>query len=194
LADDTAEDACEATAKTKFGTTKTTGCDPCLGPLSTLGAFVEAQADGGLNALVWCGGAGAGGTVLKGALTSTPGRFNYNAMLGLPGANAACTTNFAGTHACTYQDLQNAAAGGDLKGLTDIMGMTVTSFWAIDSSAAALEQCNDDVNSHLNWEYATAHTASRGEKVALNPDGTLGPLQTMLQCNFSGNAWVGCCQ
>jgi hypothetical protein len=101
LTDDTAEDACESTANTKFGTTKTTGCDACLGPLSTLGAFVEAQTDGALNALVSCGS--AGGTVLKGALTSTPGRFNHNAMLGLPGANAACNTNFAGTHACTYQ-------------------------------------------------------------------------------------------
>jgi len=193
LTDNTAEDACEATAKTKFGTTKATGCDPCLGALSTLGAFVEAQADGALNALVWCGG--AGGTALKGALTSTTGRFNYNAMLGLPGANAACNTNFAGTHACTYQDLQNAAAAGDLKGLTDIAGMTVTTFWAIDSSAPPLQQCNDDVNSHLNWEYATFHTASRGEKVDLdNAAGTLGSLQMGLQCNISGNAWVGCCQ
>jgi hypothetical protein len=55
LADDTAEDGCESTAKTKFGTTKTAGCDPCLGPLSTLADFVESQSDGALNALVWCG-------------------------------------------------------------------------------------------------------------------------------------------
>ena len=54
----------------------------------------------------------AGGTLLKGALTPTPGRFNYNATLGLPGANAACNTNFAGTHACTYAELQTAAGGG----------------------------------------------------------------------------------
>ena len=70
-----------------------------------------------------------------------------------------------------------------------------TSFWAIDSSADPLQQCNDDVNSHQNWEYATAHTSSRGEKADLdNAAGTLGTLQTGLQCNFSGNAWVGCCQ
>jgi hypothetical protein len=138
-----------------------------------------------------------GGTVLKGALASTPGRFNFNAMLGLPGANAACNTNFAGTHACTYQELQSAAASGDLKGLKDVTAMTVTSFWAIDSSATPLQQCQDDVQggSGLNWEYATAHTASRGEKVALdNAAGTLGSLTMNLQCNFSGNAWVACCQ
>ena len=134
------------------------------------------------------------GTV-KGALAPTAGRFNFNAMLGLPGANAACAMNFAGTHACTYQELQTAAAAGDLKGLKDVTAMTVTSFWAIDSSAPALQQCNDDVSSHLNWEYATAHTASRGEKVDLdNAAGTLGPLTMSLQCNFSGNAWVACCQ
>jgi len=136
------------------------------------------------------------GTV-KGALASTPGRFNFNAMLGLPGANAACNTNFAGTHACTYQELQTAAAAGDLKGLKDVTATTVTSFWAIDSSAPPLQQCQDDVQggSGLNWEYATAHTASRGEKVDLdNAAGTLGQLQMSLQCNFSGNAWVACCQ
>src|SRR5215510_3279694 len=83
----------------------------------------------------------SGGSVLKGALTSTPGRFNYNLMLGLPGANAACSMHFSGTHACTYADLQSAQAAGDLTGLKDIMNNTVTSFWAIDSGQPALQQC-----------------------------------------------------
>ena len=49
------------------------------------------------------------------------------------------------------------------------------------------------MSSFLNWEYATAHTASRGQKVALNNGtGALGALQSSLQCNFS-TAWVGCC-
>jgi hypothetical protein len=55
LADDTAEDACEGTAKTKFGTTKTAGCPACVGSLSALADFVESQVDGALNAVVWCG-------------------------------------------------------------------------------------------------------------------------------------------
>jgi hypothetical protein len=135
------------------------------------------------------------GPVFQGSLTSTVGRFNYNLTLGLPGANSACNSNFAGSHACTYFELQCAQAAGSLVGATDTSAATVTSFWAIDSSQPPLTQCNDDVASFQNWEYATAHTGSRGQRVPLNnPLGTLGPLQTGLQCNFSGSSWVGCCQ
>ena len=152
-----------------------------------------------------CGGAtttttttvpGSPGTGVKGALTATPGRFNYNATLGLPGASAACNTNFPGSHACTLTELQSAPASA-LAGLRDTASNAVASFWAVDSSAPALQQCNDDAlgGSGLNWEYATAHTASRGQKVALtNSTGVLGTLQTSVQCNLSGNSWVACCQ
>ena len=142
----------------------------------------------------------SGGSVLKGALTSTLGRFNYNGSLGLPGALAACNTSFGdSTHVCTHAELQSAAAAGDLKGLKDTAGMTVTSFWAIDSSQPPLQQCNDDApgtGSGRNWEYGTAHTASRGQKVSLdNGSGTLGALQSSQQCAILGTpAWVGCCQ
>ena len=52
LADDTAENACEGAALTKFGTTKTAGCDPCTN-LGTLGTFVETTVDGANN-LIYC--------------------------------------------------------------------------------------------------------------------------------------------
>jgi len=131
---------------------------------------------------------------LQGALTSTIGRFNYNLTLGLPGADSACNTNFPGTHACTYPELLAAEAAGDLAGLQDIASNTVTTFWAIDSSHNPQLQCIDDVvgGSFLNWEYATAHTGTFGERVALNnPAGTLGPLQAPASCG--GSNWVGCC-
>lgn len=137
----------------------------------------------------------APGPVFQGSLTATVGRFNYNLTLGLPGANSACNTNFAGSHACTYFELQCAQTAGSLVGAMDTGANLVTSFWAIEPAKPPLTQCNDDVSSMQNWEYATAHTASRGQRVALNnPLGTLGPLQTGLQCNFSGSSWVGCCQ
>ncbi len=136
------------------------------------------------------------GTVLKGSLTATAGRFNYNLMVGLPGANAACNAAFTGTHACTYAELQNAETAGDLIGLKDTANNAVTAFWAIDNAQPPLQQCQDDTpgtGTLLNWEYPTAHTGSRGQKVTLtNATGVLGSLQSSLQCNFS-SAWVGCC-
>ena len=135
-------------------------------------------------------------TKVKGSLTATPGRFNYNAQLGLPGANSACNTHFPGTHVCTYAELQSAPTS-DRCQLKDTAGNTVTSFWAIDSAQPPLQQCNDDAvgGSGLNWEYGTAHTASRGNKIPLNNvTGMLGSLSVGNQCNFSGSSNVGCCQ
>jgi hypothetical protein len=136
------------------------------------------------------------GAFVKGALTPTLGRFNYNLTLGLAGANAACNINFPGTHACTYAELTSAATT-DLCLLKDTAMNPVNSFWAIDGAAPPLQQCNDDAigGSGLNWEYGTAHTASRGNKVALtNNSGVLLPLQVSVQCNISGTSNVGCCQ
>jgi hypothetical protein len=135
---------------------------------------------------------GSAGVV--GALTATPGRFNYNLTLGLPGASAACSANFSGAHPCTLAELQ-AAPTSQLTGLRDTGGNGVESFWAIDPNAPALSQCVDDVVSQLNWEYATAHTASRGERIPLtNATGVLGALQTGVQCNVAGTSWVACCR
>jgi hypothetical protein len=90
--------------------------------------------------------------------------------------------------------LQIAEAAGDLVGLTDINSNMVTRFWAIDPLKPPLLQCQDDVASLLNWEYGTAHTPSRGERVPLNNGtGVLGALQSMVQCNIAGTSSVGCC-
>jgi hypothetical protein len=135
------------------------------------------------------------GIVVAGSLAAGPGRFNYNAALGLPGANAACNTNFPGSHVCSLTELQSAPTS-DLAGLRDTGGNPVTSFWAIDPNAAPLQQCNDDVGggSGLNWEYGTAHTVSRGERVSLtNATGALGSVQMGVQCNIAGNSAVACC-
>jgi len=137
---------------------------------------------------------------LKGALPATAGRFNYNMVLGVPGADAACNTSFPGTHACTYQELQTAAAACDLIGLNDTSAMAVGSFWAIDPAADPVTaQCFDDVNFNPvtqpghTWEYGTAHTGARANWIALNnANGAIGPLQTGQQCNFV-QKWVGCC-
>src|SRR5262249_45979521 len=115
-------------------------------------------------------------------------------------ANAACNTNFAGSHPCTQTELQ-CAPSADLAGLKDTSNATVTSFWAINPGADPVTaQCCDDATfnpctSANNWEYGTAHTLSRGQVLPLNNGpGAIGALVTGLQCNFAPNNWVGCCQ
>ena len=227
LADNTAEEACETgpmkSCKVKYdGMTGPTSkinalCPACLDATARATAFANAETQlDALGGVVYCCEASTTtttsttivttttsttcppptGTVIKGSLTATAGRFNYMTMLGLPGANMACSTNFPGSHACSLQDLQ-AAPASDLACLKDTTNVPVTSFWAIDSTAPILQQCNDDSlgGTGLNWEYGTAHTASRGEQVPLNnTTGTLGAVQMSIQCNIAGTSWVGCCQ
>jgi len=140
------------------------------------------------------------GPGIHGALTPTFGRFNYMAGLGLTGAQDQCMLDFPGTtHPCTYAELV-AAPTSRLRGLKDTANGLVTSFWAIDASLDPLHNCNDDApmtGSGKNWEYATAHTMSRGDKVPLdNTSGMLGSLQPSQVCANLGNnaASVGCCQ
>jgi len=138
----------------------------------------------------------APGPVVVGALVPTAGRFNYNMVIGLPGAQAACNSNFPGSHICTFFELQCGQAAGSLVGLKDTANNAVNSFWAVDPTKPALQQCIDDVpaGSMLNWEYGTAHTASRGNNVTLNNGtGVLGSLTTDEACGFSTHN-VGCCQ
>jgi hypothetical protein len=132
------------------------------------------------------------GIKLKGALPPTSGRFNFNLVLGVPGADAACNGNFAGTHACTYADLQAAETAGDLDGLKDLNAGTVTSFWAIDGSHPGTLQCGETIP----WDYQTAHTGHFAEKVNLNnATGALSALMSGLPDNAicAGSSWVGCC-
>jgi hypothetical protein len=143
-----------------------------------------------------------GGVELKGALPSSDGSFNYMGI-GLTGANAACNSFFAGTHACELSELTIAEGAGDLVGLLDTNAIPVTSFWGIDSTADRLTtQCHDDVAfpcpmgvcpANHTWEYGTGHTPSRGQRIALdNAMGMLLGITGGLQCN-SNASWVGCC-
>jgi hypothetical protein len=128
------------------------------------------------------------GSELQGALNPTSGRFNYNLVLGVPGANAACNTNFPGTHACSITELQASEGAGDLDGLQDINANTVTSFWAIDPSRPDDDQCTVSTA----WDYNTQHTGQFADKVTLtNLTGELGPIVSGSLC--SGSSWVGCC-
>jgi hypothetical protein len=126
---------------------------------------------------------------VRGALTPTSGRFNYNLTLGIAGATAACHSSFPNSHPCSYQELQDAVAGGSMTGLKDTANTTVTSFWAIDPLRSDFDQCTVSVP----WDYNTLHTGHKADTVSLdNPTGTLGTLQTGQACGAS--RWVACCQ
>jgi hypothetical protein len=124
----------------------------------------------------------------QGALLKTTGRFTYSAMIGIPGADAECNSNFAGSHSCSFAELQAAAAAGELAGAKDVGNNTVTSFWAIDSSHADTTQCHTTVA----WDYQTAHTGHFAEVATLNnAAGTLGAVTSGL---CASQSWVGCCK
>jgi hypothetical protein len=128
-------------------------------------------------------------------LPSSTGLFNFTPQEpGLPGADTRCNAEFPGTHHCTHAELLNAEAAGDLAGIQDTNGMTVTSFWLIDASHAHNAQCNLTPGPPaMLWQYATVHTGVGGERVELdNATGDLGASTSGLICFQS--SWVGCCR
>jgi len=122
-----------------------------------------------------------GSSTFQGTLPATTGRFNYNVTVGLPGSDAACNTNFPGSHTCTYADLQAADTANELVGLPN------TTFWAIDSAQPFNRQCN----TNIPWDYQTAHTGRFGDVVALT-GGHLGSLVPSSVC--ANSHAVGCCR
>jgi hypothetical protein len=127
--------------------------------------------------------------VFQGALTQTTGRFTYQATVGIDGADAECDLHFAGSHACTVDELRDAETAGELTGATDTGGTPVTSFWAIDSDRPADDQCEVTVP----WDYQTAHTGQFADLVSLdNATGDLGNLQEGVIC--ATQHWVACCR
>jgi hypothetical protein len=123
----------------------------------------------------------------QGALApKTTGLFNYNLTVGIPGSDAACNTNFPGSHTCSYAELQVADAANQLIGAMDTASNAVSEFWAIDSAQPDIRQCHNPVA----WGYQTAHTGHFGDKVPLTA-GHLGALQPSQVC--ATQSWVGCC-
>lgn len=125
----------------------------------------------------------------EGTLARSTGLFTYGSSSGVAGADEECNTRFPGSHACQFSELLSAEASGQLVGITDINGMTVTSFWVIDPARPNNQQCFEVVR----WNYATAHTGVGGARVTLNnTTGDLGTPTTGLNCGVLN--WVGCCQ
>ncbi|HXC53285.1 MAG TPA: hypothetical protein VN634_20540 [Candidatus Limnocylindrales bacterium] len=138
------------------------------------------------------------GTVV-GALTKTAGRFNYNLMAGLPAAEAACASNFAGAHVCSYPELV-VSQGPPMTGLKDTAMNTVTDLWAVNPARPSAGQCaQSPASGDPRWVYNTGHLGVGGDVVSLtNATGALGALVLGGDGNPGGRNcltmhWVACC-
>ena len=112
--------------------------------------------------------------------------------MGLEGANTLCNDLFPGSEVCKIEDLQKAAAAGELVGAEDQNGVAITTFWSINDGVAGTRQCNDPSRENIDWTYQTGHIATFGEFVTLNEDGTLSELQ-LIEDHCQASRWVACC-
>ena len=132
-------------------------------------------------------------TTYAGSLTRTRGRWQYvPGQVGVQGAESFCAENFPGSSVCEIDQLQAAAAAGELAGATDFQGNPVTTFWVVRPGAAGNRQCVDPTRENIPWTYLTAHIETHGEFVILEEDGTLGDIQ-LLTDHCQASRWVACC-
>jgi hypothetical protein len=129
------------------------------------------------------------GVAYVAALESTEGSWLYDSIPGTAGADAACDEAFAGSSVCTISELR-AAPSSQLVGATDVTGVPVTSFWAVDPAASDDTQCFHPAEGQ-RWTNQFDHIPSQGRSVDLNrATGTLVS-EGIVACSTSH--WVACC-
>lgn len=108
-----------------------------------------------------------------GSLEGTTGLWNYGGTIGLPGAITACQTlyNEPTADVCSFADLLDAQANGELVDATDNNAVAVTEWWILDATQNVARQCtNTDVaagGANVPWSYQTAHIGQGTRFVSL---------------------------
>jgi len=127
-----------------------------------------------------------------GALTSATGRWTYTGQIGLPGADAMCSTISPGARVCTAEELKKLIEANQVVDPVDTAGHPVASFWSIDASLASGLQCSDLVREGTPWTYQTAHLGCTGVSIDLTPGGTGFTVQDKTICATTHA--VACCK
>ena len=106
-----------------------------------------------------------------GSLVPTTGLWNYGGTIGVDGAIAACQELLSEPTAqvCSFAQLLEAQAQGELIDAVDTAGAAVSQWWILDETENAARQCtNTDVlngGADVPWSYQTAHIG-QGAKFA----------------------------
>lgn len=127
-----------------------------------------------------------------GALTPTNGRWSYGGVIGLEGANAECSANWANSRVCTEDELYYAGQNNELVNAMDVGGNTVAAFWLENENRPDNQECVDSTQENIRWSYQTAHIMHYGYYAAL--ENATGVLDVPAEggCN-TGMYNVPCC-
>lgn len=133
--------------------------------------------------------------IYRGSLPATTGRWQYQGMLGLSGANADCEAHWPGTSICTYDKLLAASmkAVPETINATDYNNVAVTTWWIDDPAAGGSQRCQSNAD-QIPWSYATADQGHVGKSVTLTPStGAISALTTDTLPSCNQNRFVPCC-
>ena len=108
--------------------------------------------------------------IYRGSLPKTTGKFTFNGVLFLDGANAACDVAFPGSEMCTFTKLKQASmtAVPETTNAVDTGAAAVAEWWVDDPNDATDSRCIKTAD-QKPWSYQTADEGHKGFHVTLTP-------------------------
>jgi hypothetical protein len=172
--------------------------DPMTNPM-----YCGASADcAGTNAGTRCDategcldGACTSRLIYRGSLPATSGRWQFQAQLGIAGANAECAARWPGSEICTYTKLLSASVKATPETImaTDFNNVPVTTWWIDDPAAVGGQRCMSNAD-QIPWSYATADQGHVGKFVTLDRGtGAISALTVDALPSCNQNRFVPCC-
>ncbi len=178
--------------------------DTCIDPQTDVNFCGAAGTCAGGDSGTDCGGTTCSGGICAPAVRylgtlpgPTKGLWNYGTTLGVVGAEEACKTLFSSPTAkvCTPSDLLTAQSQGELATAVDTAGTTVTSWFALDTTANGALQCSDPRTGSIPWSYQTQDQQQGSKYLTVNPVGNISAVisQPDTGAGCAQDRWVACC-